>query len=262
MSVASRLHCALLVSAFVLAGCGTDASAGVDSLDGAWELRAGTVDGSPLTVLPDHRVTATIAGDQLQGRAACNQYGALIEVSGGSITFAEMAWTSMGCEPQVMEAEQAYMDALARVSNADRFDSALLLSGPGVELEFALLGEVPTADLVGVTWMLSEIVQGDETASPAEGADDPADPAMLVLHPDGSVSGSTGCRDLTGEYVISGDEVVFTSFAAGGDCLPELQLQDNQVISVLEGGFTVTIDGRRLTVTAPGGEALVFRAGP
>ena len=52
----------------------------------------------------------------------------------------------------------------------------------------------------------------------------------------------------------------FTSWGAEGECPTEVVSQDSQVITVLEGPFTVTIDGGRLTMTAPGGEGLSYTA--
>jgi len=257
----SRIVLGLL--ALLLAACGEPSSVGGgESLDGAWELRSATVDGSEIGLLDDHRVTATITGDEVSGRAACNSYGATVRVDGDAIAFETMGWTAMGCEPQVMEVEQAFRDSLMRVTTAQRSGSTLLFSSPGVNLEFTLLAPAPTADLVGVTWMLSEILQGDTATSPAEGADDPAEPAMLVLRDDGTLTGHTGCRELRGDYVVNGDEILFTSFSADGDCIPELEWQDNQLITVLGDGFTAEIVGNRLTVTSSGGEGLMFRAGP
>jgi heat shock protein HslJ len=254
---------ALVLLASTLAACGEPSpTGGSETLDGAWELRSGVVDGATIPLLDDHRVTVTITGDEIGGRAACNGYGATMQVEGDAITLRNMGWNGMGCEPEVMEVEQAYLDGLMRVTTAQRSGSTLLFAGPDVELEFTLLAPAPTADLVGVNWMLSEIVQGETVTSPAEGADDPADMAFLLLRADGTLSGNTGCRELSGEYVVSGDEILFTSFSADGDCIPELRWQDNQVVSVLGDGFTAEIVGDRLTVASSGGEGLVFRAGP
>ena len=254
---------ALVVLALILAACGeADLGDGGESLDGAWQLRSGTVDGANISLLDDYRVTATIAGDEIGGRAACNLYGARLHLDGESIAFEDMGWTAMLCEPQVMEVEETFMDALQRVTTAQRSGSTLFLDGPGLALEFALLAPVPTADLVGVTWMLSEIVQGESVTSPAEGADDPAERAYLLLDADGTLTGHTGCRELSGEYIVTGDEILFTTFSAQGDCIPELQWQDNQVVTVLGDGFTAEIVSSRLTVTSTGGEGLVFRVGP
>lgn len=254
---------ALGLLASILAACGEpEPVGGGESFDGAWQLRSGTLDGATILLLDDYRVTATITGDEISGRAACNSYGAELQLDGESIAFDNMGWTAMLCEPQVMEVEEAFVNALQRVTRAQRSESTLLLDGPGVELEFTLLAPAPTADLVGVTWMLSEIVQGGTVTSPVEGADDPAEMAYLLLDVDGTLTGNTGCRELSGEYIVTGDEILFTTFSAGGDCIPELQWQDNQVVTVLGDGFTAEIVGNRLTVTSTGGEGLVFRAGP
>jgi heat shock protein HslJ len=61
--------------------------------------------------------------------------------------------------------------------------------------------------------------------------------------------------------VVTGDVVQFTSFAAAGECHPDLAWQDGQVVTVLGDGFTVAIEGDRLTVTSTGGEGLTYRAG-
>lgn len=253
----------LVTAAVLVAACGTESSSGdAEPLDGIWELGSATVDGEAITLLDDFRVTATITGDEIGGRAACNSYGATMQIVDGGVTFEEMGSTAMLCEPPVMEVEEAFMTALDRVNSVSRSGPLLVFTGPGVDLEFKLLAPAPMADLVGVTWMLSEIVHGDTVTSAAEGADGPGEKAMLVLHQDGTLAGHTGCRRLSGQFVVSGDEIVFTSFITDGECIPELWWQDNQVVSVLGDGFTAEIVGRRLTVTSTGGEGLVFRAGP
>ncbi len=72
--------------------------------------------------------------------------------------------------------------------------------------------------------------------------------------------GSTGCRGLTGQWTISGSEVVMTELGASGDCSSELAAQDSHVISSLEGGFRVEIDGERLTTWSRGDEGLTYKA--
>ena len=254
---------AVVVAGVLLAACGADSlTEDAEPLDGIWELAAATVDGEQITLLDDYRVTATITGDEIRGRAACNSYSATMLVAGDEVTFTEQGWTAMLCDAPVMVVEEAFEAAFDRVTSISRSGSVLRLSGPEVELEFALLAPAPMADLIEVTWMLSEIVQGGTVTSAAEGADGPGDKAMLVLNEDGTLTGHTGCRELSGEYVVRGDEILFTSFSADGLCVPELEWQDNQVVGVLGDGFTAEIAGSKLTVTSPGGDRLVFRAGP
>jgi heat shock protein HslJ len=156
-----------------------------------------------------------------------------------------------------MEIESGFLRGLLRVTAATRVDDTASLTGDRVEFTFELLPPVPTAELTGVTWVLDTIIQGDTTASTTAGAE----PATLFLDADGTFTGGTGCRDISGEYVVVGDTVQFTSFGAEGECGSAVERQDGQVISVLEGGFTAAIDGNRLTVTAPGGEGLSYTTG-
>ena len=49
-----------------------------------------------------------------------------------------------------------------------------------------------------------------------------------------------------GPYLVAGDEIETPNLRADGDCPVELERQDGHVIGVLEGGFTVAIEGDRL----------------
>ena len=251
----------LVALAVVLAACGTDEPESSDepdtpvTLDGAWVLAEATIDGSALALNDEYRVTMTLDGEMINGRAACNGYSGAAVIEGNSFSVGPLAQTMMACEPAVMDIEFRFMQGLARVTDASRSSERLSLTGVGIEFTFELLAPVPTADLVGPTWVLDTIVQGEAATSTAASAD----PATLTLSPDGTFVGNTGCREISGEYVVSGDTVQFTSWAAQGDCSSELTWQDGQVITVLEGSFTVGIEGDRLTLTSSGGEALQYR---
>lgn len=263
----------LLAAVLVLAACGTDAEQIPDptpqdgasgngdeplTLDGDWVLTSATIDGAPLTLLPDWRVTMTVDGNQITGRAACNSYFGEVDLSDGGFAVGGVGQTEMACEPQVMEVEAAFTGALTRVATATRSGATLTLAGDDVTLEFAQVEPVAAAELLGTTWMLDTIIQGDAASSTFADAEE----ATLHLTADGTFTGSTGCRTVAGEYVITGDTVQFTSFGADGDCPQALSQQDSQVITVLEGPFTVSIDGNRLTIMAPGGEGLGYLAQP
>ena len=251
-----------LVMLLVVAACGDkpllsdDGSGDTARLDGAWVLVVGTVDGMTLALNDQYRVTMTIEGSEISGRAACNGYGGSVSIEDGTFFLNEVFLTAMGCEPEVMEIESIFMQGLSNVTSATRSGDTALLTGDGVDYTFEIVPPVPTADLIGPTWVLDTIIQG-ETASSTTST---ADPATLSFDPDGTFTGGTGCREISGEYVVTGDTVQFTSFGAAGECGSEVQSQDGQVISVLESGFIVEVDGNRLTVTAPGGEGLSYRA--
>ncbi len=267
-----RHHIALLlVVLLALAACGSDdlslpsdpvggSGAGPSdtvSLDGAWVLISATVDGRALALDDLYRVTMTIDGSEIGGRAACNGYGGSVTIDNGAFSVGALSQTQMACEPAVMEIESEFMRGLAGVTDAVRTGGTALLTGEGVEYTFDLLPPVPTADLIGVVWVLDTIIQGETASSTIAGAD----PATLLLNADGTFVGGTGCREISGEYVVSGDTVQFTSFGADGECSSDVERQDGQVIAALEGGFTVAIDGNRLVVTSSGGEGLSYTTG-
>lgn len=231
-------------------------SDGGTSLDGDWYLVAGTVDGAPLALSTDYRVTMSINGSEIGGQAGCNSYGGTVSIDGDSFSVGELSQTEMACEPDVTELEIAFLNGLSRVTSAVQADATATLAGDGVDYTFETVAPLPAADLIGSTWVLGTILTGDVASS----VDFGADPATLTLAADGTVVGETGCRTFAGEYIISGDTVQLTSLKADGECPDELAGQDSQIISVLEAGFTAEVDGSSLTITAPGGEGLGYSA--
>lgn len=225
-----------------------------DSVQGSWQLTAGTVGDEEIPILETHPITIDFEGDEVSGTASCNHYGGTFELSGSKIAFGDLAMTEMACFPQeTMDAEALYARALGMVTTVS-VDDGLVLSGPGVELEFSSLPPVPEADLTNTVWVLDGLIQGDAVSSVS------GDRATLELFTDGSVLGGTGCRLLTGHYVVKGAEVLLTDLTAQGDCDPDLTDQDSLVVTVLGDGFRAEIDGDRLTLTSVGGDGLTYVA--
>jgi heat shock protein HslJ len=131
----------------------------------------------------------------------------------------------------------------------------LLLRGHDAELRFRRATPVPVRDLVGTRWVLETLLHED-TASSTLG-----EPAVLVLAADGGMSGSTGCRALSGRWARSGELLVLPQLQVDGECPADVRAQDEHVLAVLEGDATVAVDGGLLTLTGPAGRALVYRAG-
>jgi heat shock protein HslJ len=158
----------------------------------------------------------------------------------------------MACQPDVMESEQAFLSVLQRPLTLARDGDTLAMMGEGVELEFSIIPPVEPTALAGTTWQLETVIIG-EAATSVRGH------ATLVLNEDGTMEGSTGCRDLSGTYAVDGDELVFTELAAAGDCPADLAEQDGRVISVLEAA-RIEIDGNHLRLRSAGGEGLDYLA--
>ena len=240
---------AAVVGLMAAAACGDGAA---PDPQGAWELEEGT----GVTLVPGHRITLEVEGEEIQGRAACNLYGGTMQLDDDSVTIGPLDQTAMECEPDVMDAERAYLDLLTGAETIAVDDDELVLTGAEGELRFALLPPVPEADLYDTTWTLETLIDG-ETSSSTSG-----DAATLTLGADGTISGSTGCRTLTGAYVVQGDEIIVTSMSADGSCPSDgMWRQDGHVVEVLGDGFRAEVDGDRLTLTSTGDLGLVYRAG-
>ena len=251
----SRPFAALGCLIGLLAGCAEagDPSA-AELTDVPWELVSGTVDGAEIPVVEGHPITLSFTGDEAGGTAACNGYGGAVAISRSEITFSELASTAMACIPDsVMESETAYLEALPLVKTFSVTEDELSLVGDGVELTFVALPPVPTSELTGTVWVLESLIQGDSVSS-VEG-----ERATVELFTDGSMLGSTGCRTLDGQYIVSGAEVVMTEMSAHGECPAELETQDSHVVTVLGDGFRATTQANTLTLTASGRQGLVYR---
>jgi heat shock protein HslJ len=237
-------------------GAGGSGSPGPsDSLDlsGAWVLTRGEGPGGPIQVPDGWRVTLTFTGDDEFGGQACNYYGGTYDLGAdGAVTFRSMSMTEMACEEPMMTVESEFHAALAAVTQVARSGDELTLRGEGAELVFGLLPPVPDEALQGTRWTLESLIQGDAVSS-VQGD------AWLVLEPDGTMTGSTGCRDLSGRYVVNGDQLTWTDLRAEGECSADLEEQDRIVVGVLEQPI-VAIEGNRLTLSRPDGTGLGYLA--
>lgn len=225
-----------------------------DPAIGDWVLVSGTFDGEPIEPIPGHEATISFEADgSFGGRAACNGYGGTTSLDNGSVELGQLSITEMACEPDVMELEAVFVEALLAVDRYEVLDGDLTLTGSGAELVFEPIPEVPAAELVGTDWTLDTLIDGD-TASSTVGE------ATLRLEEDGTMTGSTGCRTLTGRWLIAGGRLQFPELAADGECPPDRADQDGFVIEVLEGPATVEIEGPTLLLTSPGEVGLRYRS--
>jgi heat shock protein HslJ len=158
----------------------------------------------------------------------------------------------MACAEEVMASEAAYRATLGRVETAALESGELFLEGDGVELRFRPLSPPPIGELTDTTWIL-ETLSTALTATEAKGG------ISLRLDSNGTLAGSTGCRTLTGRYVVVGGEILATRLGADGECSSALADQDGHIVSVLGDGFRADVDGDRLLLTSTGEQGLIYR---
>ena len=256
-----------LLVALAAVACGTEAGApgagrrGIDpaAYEGTWRLTSGKSPARPIPLVKGYDITLTISDGGMLGRSACNTYGGELTIRGSRIEFGEGGHTDMDCDDPVLESEEAYFDAFwdARSISLSRDGQRLSLAGDGIELVYEPVPPPPTKELVDTTWVLESLVEGRRAAATVTSAE----PAELLVAGDGTFTGSTGCRRLTGEWSESGDEIDFHTMAADGNCPNDLRTQDSYVVGVLGDGFTAAIDGDLLTINdARGDLGLIYRA--
>lgn len=227
--------------------------------DGAWGLQSGHGPDGDIAVIEGAPITLDIDGGSASGRAACNYYGGDVTTDGSSFHLQGGSMTEMACEEAIMEAEARYMAALMVADTISREEDTLSLTGPDAELVFEFLAPPPTASLTDTTWHLESLVHGRGP----DGFVSSTYPAELILHGDGKLEGSTGCRRLTGEWIEGGHTIDFTTFGAEGNCPPDLREQDDHVVGVLGDGFTAEIEGNELTIyAARGTDGLTYSSDP
>jgi heat shock protein HslJ len=233
-----------MVLALLLSGCSMLPGVGSSSLHGDWQLQAGTNQGQPVPIVAGSKITMTIAGGKVSGSAACNAYGGTIKVAGTAVTITALSMTEMACQENLMASETAYLAALPGVTTVERSGSSLVLTGPDVELSFVLIPPVADTSLVGTSWVLESLIDGQVASSTVARA-------TLKLNPDGTFAASTGCRDVTGRYTISGDVVKVTldPYDTIG-CANPIGDQDAQVLHVIGTQFSFAVQGDGLTLTA------------
>jgi len=219
----------------------------------SWTLRFGGGPEGEIVLIDGYPITITFDGDgSFGGTAACNGYGGTYQLDGNEIFLGEVGSDEAGCEPEVLQAEGAFFNALVDITGIDLVGEELVLSGPASELIFASRDAAAVDVLYGRSFQL--------VATLSEGVPTPVagNPAVFSINPDDTFLGSTGCRDLEGSFAVSGAEVFFTDFAAEGECPSSLADQDGHVVGVLGDGFTFEFDGGQLLITSPGNQGLQY----
>ncbi|MDQ5815261.1 MAG: META domain-containing protein, partial [Actinomycetota bacterium] len=105
----------------VAIACGAGGSTGGGSASpspytGAWRLTDGRGPDGEVPVIKGYRITLDISDQKAGGTAACNIYGGDLDINGDSFSLkGGLAMTEMACDPEAMDSEAAYLEALAVV---------------------------------------------------------------------------------------------------------------------------------------------------
>lgn len=188
------------------------------------------------------------ADGSVGGHAGCNNWFGSYDPTTG---FSELGSTMMACEEPLMDQESFFLAVLADHATVTVSGQSLTITDlSGNALVFRAQAPVEDTPLVDTTWGLETVITGDVATTPIAGA-------QIVFAADGTVSGSTGCNSFFGSYDATG----FSPIGATKMYCDGVMDQEAMFLAVLVPGATVTVEGPVLTITAPGGDGLQFRAG-
>lgn len=252
---------AVLGSGVTLAACGSTR----DPVQAAPDPSASTPAGRTYvstgvaghTLVDGTTVTLTFDNDgNLSVQAGCNTLGSTYTIEDGKLVVDNVAGTEMGCDaPRHAQDEWISTFLSSRPSIAAEADGLVLAQGDTtltlVDREVAQ----PDKPIEGTTWVADTIIDGDSAASV------PAEPKVYLRFADGKVEGSDGCNGFGGPAEVGSDTVTFGPIAFERKGCADTSPAEQPLHDLLKGEVTFEADGDRLTLTAPSGDGLGFRAG-
>ena len=105
-----------------------------------WQFSWGEVDGESFAPFADQPITLDFSAEhagQIMGNGACNGFFGGYEVDGDTFTIGEMGVTAMACEPDLMEVEMQFFNALQSANAFSHNADTLTLILPNGALHFS-----------------------------------------------------------------------------------------------------------------------------
>ncbi|MFN8018240.1 MAG: META domain-containing protein [Acidimicrobiales bacterium] len=189
-------------------------------------------------------------GRQMSVAGGCNSLVGAYELVDGQLRWYDPpAASEMACAQPLMDQDTWLADWLVQGVEAELDGDRLTLSGDGATIELVDQASIQEdAPLVGTTWKLKTMIEGDVASSvPAN-----AKAATITFQEDGTVEVFTGCnRGSTTATVsedgtaIEFDHVMLTRMACGKDAATV----ETAVMAVVDGKVAAEVDGTTLTLT-------------
>ncbi|MFI0977846.1 META domain-containing protein [Streptomyces sp. NPDC021093] len=225
-----------------------------------WNVESSTVGGKKTAAPKDTFVEIDEKG-AVKGNYGCNSFSGKATVKGDSVDLDKLLSTQMSCDAQ--DFELSLRKAFKEQLKAKLDDSRLTLTtAKGDTIVLSSKPVEPAVPFAGTKWTV-ESFTARKTAKPggSEAAQsvpkELAGKAYLIFGKDGSVRGRTGCNSLTGQAKQSPGTLEFGRIATTRMmCQGEAAAVEKQVLKVLEGKVTYTVNGRALSLTGSGGVGL------
>jgi heat shock protein HslJ len=250
----------------VLASCGARAAdqpagqSAPDPLRGRTFIATAVTDGDvPHALVPDTELSVEFTDDgRLIARAGCNIMQGNINTANGKLAIdGDLAMTAMGCDPARQEQDLFVAKVLGASPSWQLANERLTITSGTTTLDMAPRETVhPDKDLMGTTWVLDTLVDGDSASSMPAGVP----PATLVF--DGKrVVADTNCNGFGADYTVTGDTIEFTmGMSTLIGCPPEIARVEQAVGEVLTGKVTFEITADRLVLNNSSGKGIQLHA--
>lgn len=203
------------------------------------------------------RVRLHFSASELGASAGCNSIGGSYRVEGGRLVFEGGSMTEMGCDEPRHAQDEWLVEFLASKPTVRLAGTDLTLEGGTTVLALRDRTVVePDQNLVGPTWTVESLINGDAFSSVPGGA-----VATLVFAADGTVQVATGCNRGSARWSATGpgiqvSDLVLTKMA----CQGAGAALESEVVAVLDQGSLVAeIKANQLTLVS-GTRGLGLRA--
>lgn len=271
------LYAALIIGLLVLGACGDDEaplSTGDDGTsapddtppvggsDEPTEYLSVSVteDGRPRQLVDDTRISLRLGPDTVGASLGCNSMGGDHRLDGDTLVVDELAMTEMGCPPDLMEQDRWFAELLRSRPTLTIEDDTLVLASSNTAVTFRERSVVdPDRPLEGPEWVVTGFIEGDVATSfdPGPGRT----PGTLNLDESTSTAtGSDGCNAFSVPYEVDGDQLRFGQLSGETGGCEGSDEYERRFRAVLEGTVEWEITADRLTITAPDGRAVTYRA--
>jgi heat shock protein HslJ len=213
----------------------------------------------PHTLVPGTQISLGFPEKgKITAQAGCNSLFGDVTFEQTKLAVSGMGGTDMGCDKARHDQDQWLSTFLTEAPAWALTGDELVLTGKDAEIRLIDRHVAnPDKPLLNTRWVVESMLDGETASSvPAE-----MKPAELIFLADGTVSGYTGCNQLTGKATQSPGKIKFegigtTKMACGGvtDAI------ERNVLAVLDGEVTVKVEADMLELKHPSGKGLAFRA--
>jgi len=209
-----------------------------------------TEKGAPFALVQGTRVRLAFTDSGLSATAGCNTFGASYRVEGGRLLIDGGAMTEMGCDDARNRQDQWLFGFLASEPSLRLAGTDLTLDGGGTIMRLVdrTIAE-PDLSIVGPTWTVTSIIDGDAVSSVPAGAT-----ATLVFKADGTVQVHPGCNTGGGKWAAEGTGIAFKDvFLTKMACMDPAGSLESAVLAVInQGTVQASIRSNVLTLQAAG----------